>query len=153
MPFGPPNGTPKPGVHPAGYPLPRIPLPPFLGAPHSQPYAIPTRGAVHGPIGAVPQVPQPGNRGFGAGRGNAGGPIGGHLVHHQQASQQGLGGMGSFSFPLDNPNTQPSVGAPLSQSGLMTQVASLKSHFCPAYIQCNINSVAFAWCSRFQFKV
>ncbi|XP_039134628.1 regulator of nonsense transcripts 1 homolog isoform X1 [Dioscorea cayenensis subsp. rotundata] len=122
MPFGPPNGTPKPGVHPAGYPLPRIPLPPFLGAPHSQPYAIPTRGAVHGPIGAVPQVPQPGNRGFGAGRGNAGGPIGGHLVHHQQASQQGLGGMGSFSFPLDNPNTQPSVGAPLSQSGLMTQV-------------------------------
>ncbi|XP_008786216.2 regulator of nonsense transcripts 1 homolog isoform X1 [Phoenix dactylifera] len=123
MPFGPPNGTHKPGVHPAGYPLPRIPVPPFPGGPHSQPYAIPTRGAVHGPIGAVPQVPQPGNRGFGAGRGNAGGPIGGHLAH-QQTSQQALGGIGSaFNFPaLDNPNSQPSVGGPLSQPGLMTQV-------------------------------
>ncbi|KAG1362088.1 regulator of nonsense transcripts 1 [Cocos nucifera] len=123
MPFGPPNGTHKPGVHPAGYPLPRIPVPLFPGGPHSQPYAIPTRGAVHGPIGAVPQVPQPGNRGFGAGRGNAGGPIGGHLAH-QQTSQQALGGIGSaFNFPaLDNPNSQPSAGGPLSQTGLMTQV-------------------------------
>lgn len=123
MPFGPPNGTHKPGVHQAGYPMPRIPLPPFPGGPHSQPYAIPTRGAVHGPIGAVPQVPQPGSRGFGAGRGNAGGPIGGHLSH-QQGSQQAMGSLGSsFNFPaLDNPNSQPSVGAPLSQTGLMTQV-------------------------------
>ncbi|XP_010274588.1 PREDICTED: regulator of nonsense transcripts 1 homolog isoform X2 [Nelumbo nucifera] len=123
MPFGAPNGTQKPGVHPAGFPVPRIPLPPFPGGPHSQPYAIPTRGAVHGPIGAVPQVPQAGSRGFGAGRGNAGGPIGGHLSH-QQGSQQSIGGLGStFNFPsLDNPNSQPSVGGPLSQSGLMTQV-------------------------------
>eukprot|EP00268_Persea_americana_P034717 TRINITY_DN3433_c0_g1_i4.p1 TRINITY_DN3433_c0_g1~~TRINITY_DN3433_c0_g1_i4.p1 ORF type:complete len:746 (+),score=146.27 TRINITY_DN3433_c0_g1_i4:421-2658(+) len=123
MPFGPPNGTHKPGVHQAGYPMPRIPLPPFPGGPHSQPYAIPTRGAVHGPIGAVPHVPQPGSRGFGAGRGNAGGPIGGHLSH-QQGSQQAMGSLGSsFNFPaLDNLNSQPSVGAPLSQTGLMTQM-------------------------------
>ncbi|MQL87365.1 hypothetical protein Taro_019923, partial [Colocasia esculenta] len=122
MPFGQPNGVPKPGVHPAGYPLPRIPLPPFPGGPHSQPYAIPSRGAIHGPIGAVPQVPPAGNRGFSAGRGSAGGPIGGHLSH-QQGSAQGLGNLGStFSFPLDNPNTQPSVGGPLSQAGLMTQM-------------------------------
>jgi len=124
MSFGPVNGTHKPGVHAAGYPLPRIPLPQFPGGPHSQPYAIPTRGAVHGPIGAVPQVPQPGNGGFGAGRGNAGGPIGGHLAH-QQSSQQAMGGIGSFNFhSLDNPNGygQPSAAGPLSQSGLMTQV-------------------------------
>ncbi|PIA32540.1 hypothetical protein AQUCO_04400027v1 [Aquilegia coerulea] len=123
MPFGPSGGAPKPGLHPAGFPVPRIPLPPFPGGPHSQPYAIPTRGAVHGPIGAVPQVPQAGSRGFGAGRGNAGGPIGGHLSH-QQGSQQAIGNLGSnFNFPvLDNPNSQPSVGAPLSQSGLMTQM-------------------------------
>ncbi|XP_008784706.2 regulator of nonsense transcripts 1 homolog [Phoenix dactylifera] len=123
MPFGPQNGTHKPGVHPAGYPLSRIPVPPFPGGPHSQPYAIPTRGAIHGPIGAVSQVPQPGNRGFGTGRGHAGGPIGGHLAH-QQTSQQALGGIGSaFNFPaLDNPNSQPSAGGPLSQTGLMTQV-------------------------------
>ncbi|XP_077244900.1 regulator of nonsense transcripts 1 homolog [Tasmannia lanceolata] len=123
MPFGPPNGTHKPGVHPAGYPVPRIPLPPFPGGPHSQPYAIPTRGAVHGPIGAISQVPQAGNRGFGAGRGNAGGPIGGHLSH-PQGSQQALGSLGSaFNFhALDNPNSQPNVGGPLSQTGLMTQM-------------------------------
>ncbi|KAL4183964.1 hypothetical protein AMTRI_Chr11g157650 [Amborella trichopoda] len=124
MPFGPPNGNHKPGVHPAGFPVPRIPLPPFPGGPHTQPYAIPTRGAVHGPIGAVPQVPQAGSRGFGAGRGNAGGPIGGHLPH-QQASQQPLGTISSaFNFPtgLDNPNSQPSVGGPLSQTGIMSQM-------------------------------
>ncbi|XP_042412490.1 regulator of nonsense transcripts 1 homolog isoform X1 [Zingiber officinale] len=123
VPFGPPNGNSKPGMHPAGYPLSRVPLPPFPGGPHSQPYAIPTRGAVHGPVGAIPQVPQPGNRGFGAGRGNAGGPIGGHLAH-QQSSQQTSSGIGSvFNFPpLDNPSSQPSVGAPASQTGLMTQM-------------------------------
>ncbi|XP_020703391.1 regulator of nonsense transcripts 1 homolog isoform X2 [Dendrobium catenatum] len=122
MPFSTPNGTHKPVVHPAGYPLSRIPLPPFPAGPHSQPYAIPTRGAVHGPIGAMPQVPQPGNRAFGAGRGNAGGPIGGHLSH-QHNSQQAVGSFGpGFSFPsMDNPNSQPSLGGPLSQSGLMTQ--------------------------------
>ncbi|KAJ4953511.1 hypothetical protein NE237_030343 [Protea cynaroides] len=124
MPFGPPNGTHKPGVHPTGFPAPRIPLSPFPGGPHSQPYAIPTRGAVHGPIGAIPQVPQAGSRGFGAGRGNAGGPIGGHLSH--QGSQQSIGNMGStFNFPpLDNSNSQSSVGGPLSQTGLMTQMAA-----------------------------
>lgn len=118
-----PNGTHKPGVHPSGYPMPRMPLPPFHGGPHSQPYAIPTRGAVHGPIGAISQVPQAGNRGFGAGRGSAGGPIGGHLSH-QQASQQSAGSIGSaFNFPpLDNSNSQPSMAAPLTQSGLMAQV-------------------------------
>ncbi|KAF8379148.1 hypothetical protein HHK36_028577 [Tetracentron sinense] len=123
MAFGPSNGTHMPGVHPAGFAVPRIPLPPFPGGPHSQPYAIPTRGAVHGPIGAVPQVPQAGSRGFGAGRGNAGGPIGGHLSH-QQGSQQAIGSLGSsFNFPaLDNPTSQPSLGGPLSQTGLMTQI-------------------------------
>ncbi|CAL9164433.1 regulator of nonsense transcripts 1 homolog isoform X1 [Musa acuminata AAA Group] len=122
VPFGPSNGTQKPGMHPPGYPLPCVPLPPFAGGPHSQPYAIPTRGAVHGPLGAVPQVPQPGNRGFGAGRGNAGGPIGGHLAH-QQNSQQTLGIGSAFNFPpFDDSNSQPSVGAPSSQTGLMTQM-------------------------------
>ncbi|XP_044504128.1 regulator of nonsense transcripts 1 homolog isoform X5 [Mangifera indica] len=110
IPPGPPNGTHKPGVHPAGFPMPRVPLPPFQGGPPSQPYAIPTRGSVHGPVGAVPHVPQPGSRGFGAGRGNAGAPIGSHL-QHQQATQQTMGTIGStFNFPsLENPNSQPSM--------------------------------------------
>ncbi|KAH8521404.1 hypothetical protein H0E87_002447, partial [Populus deltoides] len=117
MPPAPPNGTHKPGAHPAGFPMPRVPIPPFHGDPPSQPYAIPTRGAVHGPIGAVPQVPQPGSRGFGAGRGNAGAPIGSHLPH-QQGTQQGIGNIGSFNFSsLENPNSQPSVGSALSQPG------------------------------------
>ncbi|KAL5197748.1 hypothetical protein ABZP36_001260 [Zizania latifolia] len=121
VPFGPPNGAHKPGVHPSGYPLPRMPFPPFPGA-HSQPYAIPTRGSLHGPIGAVPPAPQPGNRTFGP-RGNTGGPIGGHLAH-QQNSQQAMGGMGStFNFPgLENPTSQPSGGGPMSETGLMTQM-------------------------------
>ncbi|XP_031098417.1 regulator of nonsense transcripts 1 homolog [Ipomoea triloba] len=116
------NGTHKPGVHPA-YPIPRAPLPPFHGGP-PQPYAIPTRGAVHGPVGAVPQVPQPGSRGFGAGRGNASAPIGSHLAH-QQASQQPIGSLGSnFNFPaLENPNSQPSLGGPLSQPGYVSNMA------------------------------
>lgn len=124
MPPGPPNGTHKPGVHPTGFPMPRVPLPPFPGSP-SQPYAIPTRGAVHGPVGAVPQVPQPGSRGFGAGRGNAGAPIGSHLPH-QQGTQQNVGTIGStFNFPLENPNSQPSVGGPLSQPGFVNNVRIL----------------------------
>lgn len=123
IPPGPPNGSHKPGVHPGGYPMPRVPLPPFHGGPASQPYAIPTRGAVHGPVGAVPHVPQPGSRGFGAGRGNAGAPIGSHLPH-QQGSQQSIGNLGStFNFPsLENPNSQPSVGGPLSQPGFVNNV-------------------------------
>ncbi|KAG6782441.1 hypothetical protein POTOM_011841 [Populus tomentosa] len=113
---GPPNGTHKPGV--AGFPMPRVPIPPFHDGPTSQPYAIPTRGAVHGPIGAVPQVPPPGSRGFSAGRGNAGAPIGSHLSH-----QQGIGNIGSFNFPaLENPNSQPSVGGPLSQPGYVNNI-------------------------------
>ncbi|KAJ6701266.1 REGULATOR OF NONSENSE TRANSCRIPTS 1-LIKE PROTEIN [Salix koriyanagi] len=101
MPPGPPNGTHKPGVHPAGFPMPRVPIPPFHGGPPSQPYAIPTRGAVHGPIGAVPQVPQPGSRG----------------------TQQGIGNIGSFNFPaLENPNSQPSVGGALSQPGYINNI-------------------------------
>lgn len=124
----PPNGTHKPGVHPA-YPMPRAPLPPFHGGP-PQPYAIPTRGAVHGPVGAVPQVPQPGSRGFGAGRGNASAPIGSHLAH-QQASQQPIGSLGSnFNFPaLENPNSQPSLGGPLSQPGYVSNVSECFSLF------------------------
>lgn len=122
VPYGPPNGVHKPGVHPAGYAVPRMPFPPFPGAPHSQPYAIPTRG-LHGPIGAVPPVPQPGSRNFGAPRSNTGGPIGGHLAH-QQNSQQAMGGIGSnFNYAgLENPSSQPSGGAQMSQTGLMTQV-------------------------------
>ncbi|KAK8460462.1 hypothetical protein SEVIR_2G333600v4 [Setaria viridis] len=121
VPYGPPNGVHKPGVHPAGYAVPRMPFPPFPGAPHSQPYAIPTRG-LHGPIGAVPPVPQPGSRNFGAPRSNTGGPIGGHLAH-QQNSQQAMGGIGSnFNYAgLENPSSQPSGGAQMSQTGLMTQ--------------------------------
>lgn len=123
MQFGQTNGVPKPGVHPGGYPLPRIPLPPFPAGPHSQPYAIPTRGAIHGPVGAVPQVPSSGARGFGTGRGNAGGHIGGHLSH-PDGSQHALGSLGSaFNFPLDSSNSQPSVG------GLMTQVFTILVHF------------------------
>lgn len=73
----------------------------------------------------MPQVPQHGNRGFGAGRGNAGGPIGGHLTHQQHNSHQALGSFGpGFSFPaMDNTNSQHSIGGPLSQSGIMTQVS------------------------------
>ncbi|XP_057510254.1 regulator of nonsense transcripts 1 homolog isoform X2 [Actinidia eriantha] len=104
MPSGPPNGTHKPGVHPTGYPMPRVPLPPYHGAPPSQPYAIPTRG-------------------FGAGWVSAGTPIGSHLPH-QQGSQQPIGNLGStFSFPpLENLNSQPSVGGPLSQPGFVSNM-------------------------------
>lgn len=116
MPPGPPNGAHKTGLHPAGYPMPRVPIPPYHGAP--QPYAIPTRGAVHGPFGSVPHVPPPANRGFGSGRGNAG-----HIPHQQQ---QPIGaGMGSsFNFSMENPNSQPSPGGPLSQPGYVTNVST-----------------------------
>lgn len=122
MPPGPSNGTHKPGVHPSGYPIPRVPMPPF-GGPQSQPYAIPARGAVHGPVGAVPHVPPPGSRGFGAGRGNSGATVGNHLPH-QQGTQQSMGNLGSsFNFPgLENPNSQPTVGVPLSQPGFANNV-------------------------------
>ena len=124
MPPGAPNGTHKPAVHPAGFPLGRVPLPPYHGAPPSQPYAIPSRGAVHGPVGAVPQVPQPGSRGFGAGRGSAA-PIGSHLPH-QQASQQPVGSLGpNYIFPLESPNGQQSGGGPLSQPGFVSNVSIL----------------------------
>ncbi|KAJ0594500.1 putative Helicase superfamily, ATP-binding domain, RNA helicase UPF1, UPF2-interacting [Helianthus annuus] len=116
MPPGPPNGAHKPGLHPAGYPMPRVPIPSYHGGP--QPYAIPTRGAIHGPFGGVPHVPPPGNRGFGSGRGNAG------HIPHQQGSQQPIGaGMGSsFNFPMENPNSQPSPGGPLSQPGYVSNM-------------------------------
>lgn len=125
MPPGPPNGTHKPGLHPAGFPMPRVPLPPFQGGPPSQPYAIPSRGAVHGPVGAVHHVPPPGSRGFGAGRGSAGAPIGSHL-QHQQNTQQPIGTIGStFNFPsLENSNSQPSVGGPLTQPGFVNNVCT-----------------------------
>ncbi|CAM6082950.1 unnamed protein product [Calypogeia fissa] len=119
------NGVHKSGVpHHGGMSQSRIPIPAFPGAPHTQPYAIPSRGGVHGPIGAVPQGPQAGSRGFGTGRGSAGGPIGGHLPHHQASQSHGNIGAG-FSFGgIDNPATQPSVGGPLLQQGLMTQTQS-----------------------------
>uniref|UniRef100_A0A803LU96 Helicase ATP-binding domain-containing protein n=1 Tax=Chenopodium quinoa TaxID=63459 RepID=A0A803LU96_CHEQI len=121
MPPGVPNGTHKPAVHPSGFPMTRVPLSPYHGAPPSQPYAIPSRGAVHGPVGAVPQVPQPGSRGFGAGRGSSA-PIGSHLPH-QQASQQPVGSLGpNFNFPLDSPNGQPTIGGPLSQPGFVSNL-------------------------------
>ncbi|KAA8522108.1 hypothetical protein F0562_012578 [Nyssa sinensis] len=62
-------------------------------------------------------------RGFGAGRGNAGAPIGSHL-QHQQGSQQPIGSLGSsFNFSaLENPNSQPSVGGPLSQPGFVSNM-------------------------------
>ena len=123
MPSGPPNGSHKPGLHPAAYPMPRVPIPPYHGGP--QPYAIPTRGAIHGPVGGIPHVPQPGSRGFSAGRGNAG-----HLPHQQQ---QPIGaGMGSsFSFPsMETPNSQPSPGGPLSKHGFVSNVSTFSIALC-----------------------
>ncbi|KAL1083814.1 hypothetical protein V6Z11_D09G222100 [Gossypium hirsutum] len=119
MPPGLPNGTHKPGVQPTRFEMPQVPLQPFPGPP-SQPYAIPTHEAVHGPVGAVPQVPQPGNRGFGAGCGNAGAPIS-SLLQHQQGTPQNAGTLGSaFNFPpLENPSGQPSMGGQLSQPGFV----------------------------------
>ncbi|XP_074331367.1 regulator of nonsense transcripts 1 homolog isoform X2 [Apium graveolens] len=123
MPPGQPNGTHKPGLHPAGYPMPRVPITPYHGCP-PQPYAIPARGAVHGPVGAVPHLPQQGSRGFGAGRGNTGAPIGNHLPH-QQGSQQAVGSVGSnFNYStLEGPSSQPSPGGPLSQPGYVSNMA------------------------------
>jgi regulator of nonsense transcripts 1 len=114
-------------VQPAGYPVPHMPFPPFPGGPHSQPYAIPNRGSLHGPIGAVPPVPQPGGRNFGGAHSSTGGPIGGHLG--QQNSQQAMGGMEpAYNFTgLENPSSQPSAGGQMSQTGLMTQVC-IMSH-------------------------
>lgn len=125
MPPGPPNGAHKPGVHPSGYPMPRVPLSPYHGGPPSQPYAIPARGAVHGPVGAVPQIPQPGSRGFGAGRGNPSVPIGNHLPT-QQGAQPPIGSLpSSFNFPsMENASSQPTVGGPLSQPGYVSNVSS-----------------------------
>lgn len=124
MPPGLPNGTHKPGVQPTRFEMPQVPLPPFPGPP-SQPYAIPTHEAIHGPVGAVPQVPQPGNRGFGAGCGNAGAPNSSHL-QHQQGTPQNAGTLGSaFNFPpLENPNGQPSMGGQLSQPGFVNNVCT-----------------------------
>jgi regulator of nonsense transcripts 1 len=100
----------------------RAPIVGYSGGPQMQPYAIPSRGGGHGPIGGIPQIPQSGSRGFGAGRGiSTGGPIGGHLSQHQ-ASQQHAGLGTSFGFGgLDNLATQPSVGGLLTQQGSMTQ--------------------------------
>ncbi|XP_012486781.1 regulator of nonsense transcripts 1 homolog isoform X1 [Gossypium raimondii] len=122
MPPGLPNGTHKPGVQPTRFEMPQVPLQPFPGPP-SQPYAIPTHEAVHGPVGAVPQVPQPGNRGFGAGCGYAGAPIS-SLLQHQQGTPQNAGTLGSaFNFPLENPSGQPSMGGQLSQPGFVNNMA------------------------------
>lgn len=97
MPSGPPSGS---RLHPAGYPIPRVPFSPFPGGPPSQPYAIPTRGPV------------------GTGRGSS---VGGHIPH-QQATQHNVGTIGpNVNFPLDSPNSQPSPGGPLSQPGYGSQ--------------------------------
>ncbi|KAL0792963.1 hypothetical protein Bca101_064340 [Brassica carinata] len=96
MPSGPPSGA---RLHPAGYPMPRVPFSPFPGGP-PQPYAIPTRGPV------------------GTGRGSS---VGGHLPN-QQATQHNVGTIGpNVNFPLDSPNSQPSPGGPLSQPGYGSQ--------------------------------
>jgi len=120
------GGSQRPGGHHQGGLVPgRAPLVGYPGGPHMQPYAIPSRGGVHGPIGGIPQIPQSGSRGFGAGRGiSTGGPIGGHLSHHQ-ASQQHAGLGTSFGFGgLDNLATQPSVAGLLTQQGSVTQAHS-----------------------------
>ncbi|KAG0598700.1 hypothetical protein M758_12G094200 [Ceratodon purpureus] len=125
MPFGPlSNGSQKGGVPPHASLTPSrgVPLTGFPSTPLTQPYAIPSRGGMHGPIGAVPQGPQTGNRGFGAGRGSTSGPIGGHLSHHQASQQQGALG-GAFGFGgLDSPATQASLGGPMTQQGILTQM-------------------------------
>lgn len=126
--------------------MPRVPLPPFPGGPPSQPYAIPSRGAVHGPVGAVPHVPPPGSRGFGAGRGSSGAPIGSHLSQ-QQGSQQTIGSLGpNFNFPsLENPSSQPSVGGPLSQPGYVNNVRKLSAK--TKLFKCYTCSIFFGDCS------
>ncbi|CAA0838073.1 Regulator of nonsense transcripts 1 homolog [Striga hermonthica] len=122
MPPGPPNGAHKPGMHPSGYALPRVPLPSYPGAPPSQPYAIPTRGAVHGPVGAVPQIPQPGSRGFGTGRGNSTAPIGSHLPQ-QQGMHAPIGSSSNFNFPsMENAGSLPAGAGPLSQPGYISNM-------------------------------
>jgi regulator of nonsense transcripts 1 len=126
MPFGPlSNGAGQKGGVPSHgglTPSRGVPLTGFPSTPLTQPYAIPSRGGMHGPIGAVPQVPQAGSRGFGAGRGSTSGPIGGHLSHHQASQQQGALG-GAFGFGgLDSPATQPSLGGPMTQQGILTQM-------------------------------
>lgn len=133
----PSNGTHRPGVYPSGYPMPRVPISPYHGG-LPQPYAIPARGAIQGPVGAVPHVPQLGSRGFGAGRGNANAPIGSHLSH-QQASQQPIGSHGpNFNFSaLENPNSQPS-GGPLSQPGYASNVSKPVNSF---------NILSYSYCS------
>eukprot|EP00897_Mesotaenium_endlicherianum_P000723 jgi/Mesen1/10651/ME000009S10446 len=97
---------------------PRMPLSAFP-TPLTQPYAIPSRGGPHGPIGGVPQGPQAGTRGFGMGRGAGGGlvgpaPLGG-------SSQGHLGGdLGpGFPYGLDGLSSQ---GGPMTQQGLMNQM-------------------------------
>ncbi|XP_075488176.1 regulator of nonsense transcripts 1 homolog isoform X1 [Primulina tabacum] len=119
----PPNGAHKPGVHPAGYSMPRVPLSPYHSGPPSQPYAIPTRGAVHGPVGTVPQMPQPGSRGFGGGRGSISAPIGSHLPH-QQVGQSPIGSIASnYNFPsMENASSQPNAGGLLSQPGYVSNM-------------------------------
>lgn len=126
MPFGPlSNGASQKGGVPSHgglTPSRGVPLTGFPSTPLTQPYAIPSRGGMHGPIGAVPQGPQAGSRGFGAGRGSTSGPIGGHLSHHQASQQQGALG-GAFGFGgLESPATQASLGGPMSQQGILTQM-------------------------------
>lgn len=125
MPFGPLNNGSghKGGVSSHGGLTPSrgVPLTGFPSNPLTQPYAIPSRGGIHGPIGGGPQGPQSGSRGFGAGRGTTNGPIGGHLSHHQASQQQGS--LGVFGFGgLEGPATQASLGGPMTQQGMINQV-------------------------------
>lgn len=122
VPYGPSYGgaKPPPIPHVAPFVHPRLPLGAYQTGPLSQPYAIPARAGLHGPIGGVPQLPQPG-RGFGIGRGaGVGPPLGSHFQHSQQMSGGGLGPGFPFSG-LDGPSTQ---GAPMTQQGMMTQMQS-----------------------------
>eukprot|EP00245_Coleochaete_scutata_P003497 TRINITY_DN1511_c0_g4_i2.p1 TRINITY_DN1511_c0_g4~~TRINITY_DN1511_c0_g4_i2.p1 ORF type:complete len:564 (+),score=94.07 TRINITY_DN1511_c0_g4_i2:454-2145(+) len=102
---------------PHGVVGPRIPTGPFNGGPLSQPYSI--RSGGHTPIGAMPQGPQHGNRGFGSGRGQVTGPVGSQLTQPQQHH-----GPGSSFFAMDNTQSQSSFGPLMTQQGLMTQAAS-----------------------------
>jgi len=127
MPFGPLNNgsAHKGGVSSHGGLTPSrgVPLTGFPSNPLTQPYAIPSRGGIHGPIGGGPQGPQSGSRGFGAGRGTTNGPIGGHLSHHQASQQQGS--LGVFGFGgLEGPATQASLGGPMTQQGMINQMHS-----------------------------
>ncbi|PQM42560.1 regulator of nonsense transcripts 1 homolog isoform X1 [Prunus yedoensis var. nudiflora] len=123
LPPGPPNGAHKPGVHPAGYPMPRAPFHHFMVVPFLNHMLFQLVELCMDQLELFLMSLNLEVEVFGAGRGNAGAPIGSHLPH-QQGTQQNVGNLGStFNFPaLENPNSQPSVGGPLSQPGFVNNM-------------------------------